>query len=125
MGIDVGRANMQANEIEGHARTLRDTKISLAGDKSQLNGAWQAHEMVHVNEAILRLENDLSAAANVLNGLQSDVVSVAHEIRQEELAREAAARAAAEAAARAAAAREAAARDAALRGAGAGWGRNW
>lgn len=120
MGIDVSRAVMQANEIEGHARALRDTKMSLVGDKGQLNGAWQAHEMVHVNEALSRLESDLSTVASTLNSLQSDVASVANEIRQEELAREAAARAAAEAAAREAAAREAALREAAAR-----FGRNW
>ncbi|MFC4302822.1 hypothetical protein [Cohnella boryungensis] len=106
MGIHVGTAASQASSLQSHAAALREVVNGLTQDKAALNQAWQADEMRSANAAVDRILSELSQTISDLQSLSGDIVSVANEIRQEELAREAAARAALEreAAARAAAA---------------------
>ncbi|XID94300.1 hypothetical protein ACF3MZ_07185 [Paenibacillaceae bacterium WGS1546] len=104
MGINVGAAVSQASSLSGYASALSGIVNSLGHNKALLAQAWNAEEMRYVQLALDRIANELALASSELQSLSGDIVSVANEIRQEELAREAAARAAAEAAARAAAA---------------------
>ncbi|MDF2820874.1 MAG: hypothetical protein K0R15_1315 [Clostridiales bacterium] len=104
MGISVSAAVSQSNGFGNYASNLRLVQTSLNNYKSTMNNCWNAEEMVHINTAIEVVNANIVSAISVLDGLKSDVTSVAYEIKREEEAA-AAARAAAEARAREAAAR--------------------
>jgi len=110
MGINVGQAASQAGSLAEYASRLREIANELNRNKGALSQTWQSDEVSYIRLAIEQVAGGLLQTSSELQTLSSDIVSVANEIRQEELAREAAAR---EAAAREAAAREAARRAAA------------
>lgn len=104
MGINVGYAQSRARELSGYAGDLRGIKSGLAQQKIELNQAWKSVEMQYVNRAIDMITAELTSLAAELDSLGGDIIAVANEIRQEEIAAEEARRAAAEAEARRAAA---------------------
>ncbi len=82
--INVGRARNQADEIDDYASALRELKNRLNNFKGNINADWQATEMVYVNQAIEKMNNEISKLTSKLNSLADDIVSVAREIRREE-----------------------------------------
>ncbi|RJX39132.1 hypothetical protein D3P09_16705 [Paenibacillus pinisoli] len=84
MGINVVQANSQASSISRYASDLRGIKSSLLQYKSEINSAWQSREMKYVNQALDKLNIELSTICSDLDSLSSDIVAVAREIQQEE-----------------------------------------
>jgi uncharacterized protein YukE len=95
MGINVSLANSQANKISEYESTLREIKGSLNNFKVYLNSAWQAQEMIYINNAIDSINREITSLSSSLDSLSSDIIRTANEIRREEEAREAARAAAA------------------------------
>lgn len=108
MGISVFWARSQANDISGNASELRTIKSKLENIKGDINNGWTAEEIAYVNSAIDAIGQKLTNLATKLDGISSDIVAAAEQIKREEDAARAAAeaRARAEAEARAKAAAE-------------------
>lgn len=94
MGINVYRANNQANRIRDNASTLRDVRNRLSNIKESLNGQWNAEEMIFLNIDFDKICNDIAVLSSRLDSLVYDIVATANEIRREEEAAAAAAAAA-------------------------------
>lgn len=105
--IDVGLAVAQASRLRAYADTLRGIKGELGNIGGSLSHSWQAEEMVFVQNAINKINIEISNVSSELMSLGSSIQAAAYEIRREEEAAEAAARAKAEAEARARAEAEA------------------
>jgi len=88
MGISISSAQSQANSLRAQASAVRELASALLNEKSDLNISWQAGEMKFLNEVIERITTELGRLSNELDTIAGDVVSVAQEIRAEEIARE-------------------------------------
>lgn len=88
MGINVGRAISQANALGSYADQLIDIKRRLNQFKGTVNNGWKADEVTYLNSAIDRINNEITRISNQLDSINSAIISVAYEIRQEEIERE-------------------------------------
>lgn len=84
MGISVSLANKQAKSIRSNASELRIIQNNLKKIKADLNKCWIAEEMTYINLALDNAIGKLSSLAAKLDGISSDVISVAEQIKREE-----------------------------------------
>lgn len=100
MKIDVQRESGIAREIGQHEVSLGAIKQNLESYKESLRKSWDADETIHMTHAMELIQTSIGRVASSLRAIESDIISTANRIRQEEDAKEAAENAAREAAAK-------------------------
>jgi two-component sensor histidine kinase len=98
MKIDVQRESGIAREIGQHEVSLGAIKENLELYKESLRKSWDADETIHMTHAMELIQTRIGRVASSLRAIESDIISTANTIRQEEDAKEAAEIAAREAA---------------------------
>lgn len=88
MGIDVGNANIRANELRNYASQLRTVQNYLEQYRDMFESSWQAVEVTYYNNAIESVKMRLIQAIAELESIGDDIVSAADQIRVEEEAAE-------------------------------------
>lgn len=85
MGINVSQATRQARELGEVADNLRALKTKISSEEQELSMSWKSSEFSSVKAAIDYIEHELDTIARKLESLESNIISVAREIEQEEL----------------------------------------
>lgn len=98
MKIDVLRQSGIAREIGQQETSLGAIKEGLESYKGSLRKSWDADETIHMTHAMELIQSSIGRIASSLSAIESDIISTATAIRQEEDAKEAAEIAAREAA---------------------------
>lgn len=98
MKIDVQRESGIAREIGQQESALGAIKDNLESYKASLRKSWDADETAHMTQAMELIQTSIGRIASGLRAIESEIISTATAIRQEEDAKEAAEIAAREAA---------------------------
>lgn len=88
MGINVGQARHQAQELASQAKYLHEISNQIVSYESMLNSYWQAEEMKYVNQAINKIQIEVRSTAAKLTQLGSNILHTAQMISQEEMEEE-------------------------------------
>ncbi|MBM7618450.1 uncharacterized protein YukE [Bacillus tianshenii] len=90
MTIDIYAANAQARRLQEEAASLLNVKRNLLNIQGSLAQGWQATEMNYLNNAINRMEKEISTIVDALQSLSADISSTASQLKREEEEKEAA-----------------------------------
>lgn len=84
MGIDLGRASVNAAELSRYAAELRNVRGRISMYRSEVLSNWEGREVSCYTGAMSSIESRLNSAANELESIGRDISSAANEIWQEE-----------------------------------------
>ena len=86
MGIDINLARTQADELSRQAAELRTAIKLLSEYKTSVKSSWKGKEVTRIISAIDFNISKLKKIINEIESLETDIVSSAEKIRQEEKA---------------------------------------
>lgn len=84
MGINIGSAQVQANNLSQYANELMIIKNDLSRYQTIINANWKAEEMIKFNIGMAKVLENICECNRIANSLSSDIISVANEIKREE-----------------------------------------
>lgn len=89
MAFNYSAAYRQASRMESAADDLRSARTKLANYKSYIVSNWRGSEVSYITQAIDQAMQELRSAASDMDGIASDVRSVAYQLYLEDKAAEA------------------------------------
>lgn len=90
MKLDVQRAGQVACEIGRHQEILDEINSKLSNAMGNLEQGWSAKETSYMAQAMNILQSNMRGIAAGLSSIETEIISAANRIRQEEDAQEAA-----------------------------------